>query len=121
MTTGRIFDSSGNAIHDEIEAGDSSDLVEATDKYLRKHGAPINPRAARYPASQHVEAQYAMWMRQNGVNDATVVMNNSEGVCGGMYGCRNAIREILPEGSAMTVWYLGATEPAVIPGKAAAP
>ncbi|MFE4826695.1 polymorphic toxin-type HINT domain-containing protein [Streptomyces sp. NPDC056672] len=51
VTTGRIFDSSGNSIRDEIEAGGNSKLVEATDKYLRQHGAPINPRAARYPAS----------------------------------------------------------------------
>jgi RHS repeat-associated protein len=121
VTTGRIFDSSGNAIHGEIEAGGNSDLVEATDAYLRQHGAPINPRAARYPASQHVETQYAMWMRQNGITDATVVMNNSEGVCGGVYGCQNAIRAILPEGSTMTVWYPGASEPVIIPGEAAAP
>ncbi|WP_169922719.1 DddA-like double-stranded DNA deaminase toxin [Streptomyces lushanensis] len=103
MTTGRIFDSSGNAIHGEIEAGCSSDLVEAADTYLRQHGAPINPRAARYPVSRHVESQHAVWMRQNGITDATVVMNNSEGVCGGMHGCRSAIRAILPEGSTVTV------------------
>ncbi|MFE4826696.1 DddA-like double-stranded DNA deaminase toxin [Streptomyces sp. NPDC056672] len=60
-------------------------------------------------------------MRQNGVSDATVVMNNSEGVCGGMYGCQNAIRAILPERSTMSVWYPGATEPAVISGEAVVP
>ncbi|MFE9097640.1 DddA-like double-stranded DNA deaminase toxin [Streptomyces sp. NPDC007264] len=121
VTTGRIFDSSGNSIHREIEAGGSSHLVEATDIYLRQHGAPIHPKAARYPASQHVEAQYAMWMRQNKVTNATVVMNNAEGVCGGMYGCQSAVRSILPEGSTMTVWYPGATKPVVIPGRAATP
>lgn len=121
VTTGRIFDSSGNAIRNEIEAGGSSDLVEATDTYLRQNGAPINPRATYYPAAQHVESQYAMWMRQNGITDATVVMNNTEGVCGGIYGCQSAITAILPEGSTMIVWYPGAIGPVVIPGGAAAP
>ncbi len=121
VTTGRIIDSSGNAISDDIEAGGSSDLVSDTDSYLREHGNPINPRAAVYPAAQHVEAQYAMWMRQNGVTSATVVMNNSAGVCGGPYGCQGAIREILPVGSSMTVWYPGAENPTVIRGEALAP
>jgi len=119
VTTGRIFDSAGNTIADELEAGGSSDLTKATDAYLRQNGAPINPRAAYYPASQHVEAQYAMWMSQNGVTDATVVMNNAEGVCAGTYGCQGAVQVILPEGSTMTVWYPGATEPVVIRGAGA--
>nr|WSY52134.1 DNRLRE domain-containing protein [Streptomyces sp. NBC_00886] len=121
VTTGRIFDSEGNSIYDEIEAGGNSDLVKETDAYLRENGAPINPRATYYPAAQHVESQYAMWMRENGIPSATVVMNNTEGVCGGMYGCQSAIKAILPEGSSMSVWYPGATEPVIIPGAAAAP
>ncbi|MEU9207575.1 DddA-like double-stranded DNA deaminase toxin [Streptomyces sp. NPDC048415] len=36
-------------------------------------------------------------------------------------GCQKAIRAILPEGSSMSVWYPGATEPTIIPGAAAAP
>jgi RHS repeat-associated protein len=121
VTTGQILDSSGKVISREIEAGGSSDLVKQTDAYLRQNGAPLNPKAEYYPASQHVEAQYAMWMRQKGVTDATVVINNAEGVCSGIYGCQAAVREILPEGSTMTIWYPGATEPVVIPGEAAAP
>ncbi|MEV1007137.1 DddA-like double-stranded DNA deaminase toxin [Streptomyces sp. NPDC049881] len=120
VTTGRIFDSSGR-LHGEIQAGGDGNLVEATDAYLRRHGAPINPRATRYPASQHVESQFAMWMRQNGVREATVVMNNDAGVCGGMYGCQRAVRAILPAGSSVSVWYPGASEPEIIAGEALAP
>jgi hypothetical protein len=104
-------------MYDEIEAGGGSDLVKETDAYLRENGTPINPKAAYYPAAQHPETQYAMWMRQNGVTDATVVMNNSKGVCTGMYGCQSAISTILPRGSRMSIWYPGANEPVNISGE----
>jgi hypothetical protein len=119
VTTGRIFDAAGVAVHAELQAGGVSDLVRATDAYLRQYGAPINPKAEYYPAAQHVEAQYAMWMRQNGITDATVIINKVGGVCGGMYGCDKAVKAILPRGSTMTVWYPGAQEPEVLPGEAA--
>ncbi|WP_434975091.1 DddA-like double-stranded DNA deaminase toxin [Streptomyces collinus] len=121
VTTGRIFDSSGKEVFQEIEAGGDSALVRDTDAYLREHGAPINPKAEYYPASQHVESQYAMWMRQKKITNATVVMNNATGVCVGKYGCLKGVEKILPEGSTMTVWYPGAPKPTVIIGKAAAP
>ncbi|MEV6947333.1 DddA-like double-stranded DNA deaminase toxin [Streptomyces sp. NPDC051172] len=121
VTTGRIFDSSGKEVFKEIEAGGGGALVDATDEYLRKYGTAIHPKAKYYPAAQHVESQYAMWMRQNGVTNATVVMNNAEGVCGGPYGCLRAVKTILPEGSRMTIWYPGALKPEVILGEAAAP
>ncbi|MCX4575589.1 RICIN domain-containing protein [Streptomyces sp. NBC_01571] len=121
VTTGRIFDSSGEEVFKEIEAGGGGALVDATDEYLRKYGTAIHPKAKYYPAAQHVESQYAMWMRQNGVTNSTVVMNNAEGVCGGPYGCLRAVKVILPEGSRMTVWYPGALKPEVIIGEAAAP
>ncbi|MFF2425317.1 DddA-like double-stranded DNA deaminase toxin [Streptomyces mirabilis] len=121
VTTGRIFDSSGKEVFEEIEAGGSGALVDATDEYLRKYGTAIHPKAKYYPAAQHVESQYAMWMRQNGVTNATVVINKAEGVCGGPYGCLRAVKAILPEGSRMTVWYPDALKPEVILGEAAAP
>ncbi|MER7668140.1 DddA-like double-stranded DNA deaminase toxin [Kitasatospora sp. NPDC096128] len=123
VTTGRILDpETGADIHDEIEAGGFSDLVKETDDYLRVHGSPIHPKAKVYTAAQHVEAQYAMWMRNNGVKSASVVMNNDTGVCSGRYGCKGAIEAILPANSSMRVWYPGGpAEGELYEGKAVAP
>ncbi|MFD2010259.1 polymorphic toxin-type HINT domain-containing protein [Streptomyces narbonensis] len=120
VTTGRLF-SNSKEMHAEIEAGGNSPLVQATDAYLRQHGAPINPRVKYYPAAQHVEAQYAMVMREGRTKSATVVMNNRAGVCGDMYGCQGAVAKILPVGYTMEVWYPGAEAAKIIHGEGSAP
>ncbi|MFD0372866.1 polymorphic toxin-type HINT domain-containing protein [Streptomyces sp. NPDC127114] len=117
-THGRIFDASGKEMHGEIQAGGSGPLVQATDAYLRNHGTPINPKTKYYPASQHVETQFAAVMRKTRTTSATVVINKKTGVCGGPFGCKGAVQQILPFGYTMTVWYPNAETPEVIKGRA---
>jgi hypothetical protein len=58
-------------------------------------------------------------MRNNGVKDADLVINNPRGPCSGPYSCQAAIRAILKQGSTLRIWYPGATEPVVVVGVAA--
>jgi len=48
----------------------------------------------------HVEGHAAAWMTQNGVTDATLYINNPEGVCSI---CTNLLPRMLPAGSNLTV------------------
>ena len=41
-------------------------------------------------------------------------MNNVEGVYSGPYDCEQTIETILPTGSSMPIWYLGAASPEII-------
>ncbi|MGW3864949.1 DddA-like double-stranded DNA deaminase toxin [Streptomyces sp. NPDC005047] len=52
------------------------------------------PNAAwgEYRASSHVETKYAVWMNENGVKEATVVINNNEGVCSSTQSWALAVR-----------------------------
>jgi len=52
------------------------------------------------------------------VTNADVAINNPEGVCEGVFSCTNAVPAILPEGSAMNVWFPGAADPTVLNGRA---
>ncbi|MEV7683061.1 DddA-like double-stranded DNA deaminase toxin [Streptomyces sp. NPDC088341] len=53
-------------------------------------------QGAKYRASSHVETKYAVWMNENQVKEATVVINNNEGVCNQAQNCELAISHILP-------------------------
>ncbi|MEU4213234.1 DddA-like double-stranded DNA deaminase toxin [Streptomyces sp. NPDC026206] len=64
--------------------------------------------------------EFAAWMRQNKVKDATVVINQDY-ICTGFGSCPDAVAEILPVGSTMKVWYKnkqGALTPKTIFGRA---
>ncbi|WP_148283070.1 MULTISPECIES: DddA-like double-stranded DNA deaminase toxin [Kitasatospora] len=115
ITTGQIFDASGNPIGPEITSGGGS-LADRAQSYLADSPNIRNlPAKARYASADHVEAQYAVWMRENGVTDASVVINQNY-VCGLPLGCQAAVPAILPRGSTMTVWYPGSGSPIVLRG-----
>ncbi|GAA3990787.1 hypothetical protein GCM10022247_06980 [Allokutzneria multivorans] len=78
---------------------------------------PIRIRGATLSAPTHVETKVATLMRQRGITYAAVVINNIE-VCDGVYGCRKAVRAILPLGYTLVVWERGSLEPVTLKGKA---
>ncbi|MFD8801542.1 DddA-like double-stranded DNA deaminase toxin [Streptomyces atroolivaceus] len=61
----------------------------------------------KYKASSHVETKYAVWMDMNGIEGATVIINNNAGVCSKAQNCEEAVAHILPVGSKLTVYYPG--------------
>ncbi|MFE7646386.1 ricin-type beta-trefoil lectin domain protein [Streptomyces phaeoluteigriseus] len=116
-TTGRIFDADGNAlgaddgVHQLTSGTDM--LSPRANAYLHQAasngvGPRINPRG-RYPQDTHVETKYAAWMRDRGITEVDVVINNAA-VCSDFHNCSTAVRAILPKNSVMRVWEAGATE-----------
>ncbi|GLY70025.1 hypothetical protein Atai01_66440 [Amycolatopsis taiwanensis] len=72
------------------------DLSRAVSQYLSSSShVPRLPANASFDAAKHVETKYAMWMRQNGVTDMHVVINNNY-VCGQPMGCQALVPAILP-------------------------
>ncbi|MEV7114290.1 DddA-like double-stranded DNA deaminase toxin [Streptomyces anulatus] len=70
-----------------------------------KKGFPAG-KNSKYKASSHVETKYAIWMEQQGIEHATVIINNA-GVCDKAQNCADAVGHILPYGSSLTVYYPG--------------
>jgi hypothetical protein len=93
------YDGEGNAYDDPLWA-------EAQKRLAGKKGFPAT-KNAKYKASSHVETKYAVWMDNNGIKSATVVINNSAGVCDKAQNCADAVGYILPVGSKLTVYYPG--------------
>ena len=58
-----------------------------------------------------METKYAWWMRNSGVTDADVVINNAKGPCVGPFSCRNVMPAILPPNSTVRVWWPGPDGP----------
>ncbi|MFJ9023679.1 DddA-like double-stranded DNA deaminase toxin [Streptomyces sp. NPDC102259] len=117
QTTGRIFDGDGNAlgaddgVHQLTSGTDM--LSPRANAYLHQAagngvGPRINPRG-RYPQDTHVETKYAAWMRDKGITEVDVVINNAA-VCSDFHNCSTAVRAILPKNSVMRVWEAGAKE-----------
>ncbi|MFH0177127.1 DddA-like double-stranded DNA deaminase toxin [Streptomyces cacaoi] len=117
QTTGRIFDGDGNAIGaddgvHQLTSGTDM-LSPRANAYLHQAagngvGPRINPRG-RYPQDTHVETKYAAWMRDRGITEVDVVINNAA-VCSDFHNCSTAVRAILPKNSVMRVWEAGAKE-----------
>lgn len=65
-------------------------------------GNSSNPSYPQYKAqsASHVEGKAAIYMRENGINDATIFHNNPNGTCGF---CDRQLSALLPEGSRLTV------------------
>jgi RHS repeat-associated protein len=119
ITTGRIFDAAGNEIGPEITSGNSA-LSEAVQEFLQNSpDFPDIPAGAKYTVADHVEAQYAMLMREDGITSADVVINKR--ICTGVMSCTAAIRAILPSGSTMNVWFPGVDTPVTIEGVGSVP
>lgn len=99
-----------------MRSGTSSSSAAINDFLM---GSPniANP-PGNHPSITHVETKIAWAMRNHGITDADVVINNDTGPCDEPYGCTAAVSAILPEGSSLTVWYPdssgGLASPAVI-------
>ncbi|MDR0459807.1 MAG: hypothetical protein LBG68_05045 [Coriobacteriales bacterium] len=59
-----------------------------------------DPRYSNYVSASHVEGKAALYMGENGITDATLYTNNTNGTCGF---CDKMLSTLLPEGSQMTV------------------
>lgn len=117
VTSGRILDSSGRDIWRALSSG-SDRLTGPINDFLMRSPHAKYPPAGPHPAATHVETKYAWFMRQNGIMEADVVINNVRGVCTGIYSCSIAVPAILPKGAVMRVWYPGATQPTILRGLA---
>ncbi|MFF9705760.1 DddA-like double-stranded DNA deaminase toxin [Streptomyces griseofuscus] len=103
ITTGQVVDDAGNKVGAPVSSGENGSFVHVRDA-LRKSGVPHDV-AGGFAAASHVETKIALAMRSNGVQRATVVINNSDGVCSGPYSCMTGVSAILPSGSSLTsVW-----------------
>ncbi|MFE0733103.1 DddA-like double-stranded DNA deaminase toxin [Streptomyces antibioticus] len=103
ITTGQVVDDAGNKVGAPVSSGENGSFVQVKDA-LRKSGVP-HDAAGGFAAASHVETKIALAMRSNGVQRATVVINNSDGVCSGPYSCMTGVSAILPRGSSLTsVW-----------------
>ncbi|MER6169589.1 DddA-like double-stranded DNA deaminase toxin [Streptomyces violaceorubidus] len=103
VTTGQVVDDAGNKVGAPVSSGENGSFTQVRDA-LKKSGVP-HDAAGGFAAASHVETKIALAMRSNGVQRATVVINNSDGVCSGPYSCMTGVSAILPRGSSLTsVW-----------------
>ncbi|MFD5137627.1 DddA-like double-stranded DNA deaminase toxin [Streptomyces sp. NPDC058378] len=103
VTTGQVVDDAGNKVGAPVSSGENGSFSQVRDA-LKKSGVP-HDAAGGFAATSHVETKIALAMRSNGVQRATVVINNSDGVCSGPYSCMTGVSAILPRGSSLTsVW-----------------
>lgn len=67
-----------------------------------KSGNSSTPSYPQYKAqsASHVEGKAALYMRENGINEATVFHNNPNGTCGF---CDRQVPALLPKGAKLTV------------------
>ncbi|WP_245563554.1 DddA-like double-stranded DNA deaminase toxin [Longispora albida] len=117
ITSGQMLDSEGKPIGAGVSSGRDESSAKINEFLSQQPDVAMPPRGAQHPAADHVEVKFAMWMRENGVTDADVIINNPRGVCGGPYSCQVAVPAILPKGATMRVWYPGATTPTVLTGR----
>ena len=73
------------------------DMEAAAVKFFKDQGARRTPTTVA-----DVEVKLAVHMRNEGITNATVVVNNE--VCKGPFGCDTLLPKILPEGSRLTVY-----------------
>lgn len=79
-----------------ITSGTRDDLYEPTQRYLQEHGM------GQTVIGSHVETKVAVHMRQEDIQDVTVVINHQP--CEGPLGCDTLLPRVLPEGSTLTVY-----------------
>ncbi|NUT37325.1 MAG: hypothetical protein HOV79_30125, partial [Hamadaea sp.] len=119
LTSGRLFAPNGTELYTEIRSGTDAS-TSAIDTYLKTvPGWPSN--ADGFWVATHAETKYAWWMRNNGVKDADIVINNVDGPCAGQYSCPMAVQAILPEGSKVRIWWPGRTTPMEVIGTGVLP
>ncbi|GEB60119.1 hypothetical protein GCM10017674_76020 [Streptomyces gardneri] len=106
-----------------LMSGEHDRLYSQADELLKTSGHPLYPNKTKggYSIASHVEAKYAAFMKNNGIEHATVVINNNNGVCNKYWNCTNAVEAILPIGSTLKVYYPGSGSPVTLYGKRTTP
>ncbi|MER5312950.1 DddA-like double-stranded DNA deaminase toxin [Streptomyces sp. NPDC002773] len=105
-----------------LMSGEHDSLYGRADELLKSSGHELYPYKAKgaYSIASHVETKYAAFMKDNGIQNASVVINNS-GVCKSYWNCTNAVEAILPVGSTLKVCYPGSGSPVTLYGKRVRP
>ncbi|MFC9932478.1 DddA-like double-stranded DNA deaminase toxin [Streptomyces sp. NPDC127190] len=100
-TTGVPTDAEGKVIGPEFMSRQDADAGRVNAALRR-----ITGRKAGWWAETHAEPKIALWMNENEIDFANVVINQDY-VCGkpGGAGCLNIIPHILEEGRTMVIWY----------------
>lgn len=86
---------------------DTPELISGHDDYQQKAREFIFDRKLgpkpyhRLAIESHVEVKFAMMMRERGLTNETIVINNIP--CDIPYGCKRYLRDILPPGARLTV------------------
>ncbi|WP_020387868.1 DddA-like double-stranded DNA deaminase toxin [Kribbella catacumbae] len=86
---------------------DTPELVSGHDEYQQKardfiFNRGLGPKPYhRLAIESHVEVKFAMTMRERGLIDETIVINNIP--CDIPYGCKRYLRDLLPPGARLTV------------------
>jgi hypothetical protein len=110
ITTGLMYDEDG--IEHEFTSGNEKGVdAQRVVAVLQEQGVPPN-RAGRYLAASHVETKVAALMREAGVQQGVLVINNRSGPCGPSNegtSCADVLSSILPAGSTLRVWFADAS------------
>lgn len=104
LTAGHFYDEDG--IEHEFTSGDEKGVAaQRVVTVLQEQGVQPN-RAGRYPAASHVETKVAALMRETGIENGVLVINNRAGPCGPSAegtSRMDVLRSILPAGSHLRV------------------
>ncbi|MFF8575477.1 DddA-like double-stranded DNA deaminase toxin [Streptomyces sp. NPDC015408] len=118
ITTGVVRDAQGKKIPnlpDRMVSANDADR-DAVIKYLKEIGYGHRLQT-NFHGESHVETKLAYRMLMNGIENATVVINNNRGVCTGRDSCTELVKAILPEGHTLTVYYPGSGTPVRLVGE----
>ncbi|MFJ8104227.1 DddA-like double-stranded DNA deaminase toxin [Streptomyces sp. NPDC096132] len=101
VTSAVPTDANGSVIGPEFRSGNDAAQRRANGMLQQATG-----RRAQWDAAAHAEPKVALWMNDNDVSFANIVINNSY-VCGGAggQGCVNVLPHILESGRSVNVWY----------------
>jgi len=83
--------------------GKESPLVSGRDRFQEEADrlAREQLRIPKTTTTSHVEVKFAIFMRERGLSDETIYINNKP--CEGRWGCRTWLSKFLPPGSRLTV------------------
>ncbi|MET9651680.1 ricin-type beta-trefoil lectin domain protein, partial [Streptomyces sp. NPDC006460] len=103
VTTAVPTDAEGIPIGPEMSSGRDSMSARANGVLQRAYGQPAY---ATWAAAEHAEPKIALWMNDNDVDFANVVINQNY-ICGGSggAGCSNILPALLEQGRSMRIWY----------------
>jgi hypothetical protein len=100
-THGRGIDADGTVY--ELRSGDrkADGYVEMVNQHMREIG--VIPPHGSLTVDSDVEMKFAARMRDEGIQDAILVINNPRGPCVGRLACDELLPEMLVEGSTLSV------------------